>query len=250
MATIDNFHSNSKVTKMKYLLVIMACILFTGCQTVNTIVNHPDYDMLDLLRGQKSYSANTPFPTKGYKLRGIRYRNVQILKFPDNDSLYYLKYNPKNEERNFYFSIIDKETKDSILVNALDKQKTPNIYHREEYVDKALVSLGIKEFSSNNGLWTYFAPKYRMVKGNLPTDIVRTGYHREYDKFNYNTALKSYYLQRHPEQKISGFEILGALYIINMLSNHNKKDNGVYYNGLRFRNQADVENYKNAYGLK
>lgn len=29
-----------------------------------------------------------------------------------------------------------------------------------------------------------------------------------------------------------------------------KKDNGIYYNGLHFRNQADVEDYKNANGLK
>ena len=63
-----------------------------------------------------------------------------------------------------------------------------------------------------------------MVKGNLPTDVVRTGYHREYETFNYETAQKAYYMQRHPEEKYKGMQLLGALYIINMLSG-NKSPN-------------------------
>lgn len=60
-------------------------------------------------------------------------------------------------------------------------------------------------------------------KGNLPTDIVKSGFHREYEVFNYKAAQKAYYLQRHPEQKRSAFEILGALYIINHLSKMEEK---------------------------
>ena len=36
--------------KILYISIIYASILFTGCQTVQTIVSHPDYDMFDLLR--------------------------------------------------------------------------------------------------------------------------------------------------------------------------------------------------------
>ena len=184
--------------KILYISIIYASILFTGCQTVQTIVSHPDYDMFDLLRGHNTYNQAQQFPSKGYNIRGIRYHDVVVKKFPD----------------------------------------------------KALVQLGIKNYQSNEGLWTYFAPKYKMVKGNLPTDIVKSGFHREYEVFNYKAAQKAYYLQRHPEQKRSAFEILGALYIINHLSKNGRKDNGIYYNGLHFSNQADVENYKNANGLK
>lgn len=238
----------SKKAACAFLFTISTFL--TGCQTVQTIVSHPNYDMLDVFRGQKSFNSSNQFPAKGYKLRGLRYHNIVVNKFTDNDTLFYLKYNPRNEERNFYFSVIDKATADTLLSYSLDKNKMPGIYNREEYVDKALTRLGIQDCTSSEGLWTYFSPKYKIVKGNRPTDVVRTGYHREYEKFNYKTARKAYYLQRHPEQKRSAFDIIGALYIINQLSNKGNSGNRVYYNGLYFRNQADVEDYKNANGLK
>lgn len=40
--------------KILYISIIYASILFTGCQTVQTIVSHPDYDMFDLLRGHNT----------------------------------------------------------------------------------------------------------------------------------------------------------------------------------------------------
>ncbi len=234
----------------KVILLLFATMSLTGCQTVKTILANPDYDMKDLFSSHSSFSPNSPFPEKGYKLRGIKYRNVEIQKFTDNDSLLYLKYNPQNEERSFYFSVIDKNTSDSILVYALDKKKISGVYQREEFVDKILILLGIRNYTSNEGLWTYFSPEYKMVKGNLPTDRVRTGYHREYEKFNYKAAQKAYYTQRHPEHKNSSFELLGALYIVNMLFGKDKNNDRIYYDGLYFRNQADVEDYKNANGLK
>ena len=42
--------------KILYISIIYASILFTGCQTVQTIVSHPDYDMFDLLRGHNTYN--------------------------------------------------------------------------------------------------------------------------------------------------------------------------------------------------
>ena len=77
--------------KILYISIIYASILFTGCQTVQTIVSHPDYDMFDLLRGHNTYNQAQQFPSKGYKIRGIRYHDVVVKKFPDNDSLFYLK---------------------------------------------------------------------------------------------------------------------------------------------------------------
>lgn len=218
---VSNSYDTTK-NSMGYIMKITMLFLFvltmSSCQTLKTIGENPNYDMLDLFRGSKSFDLSAPFPKNGYKLRGITYRNVEIQKLAGNDTLYYIKYNPKREERNFYFTVIDKQTADTILDNSLNKKKKPVVYHREEWLDQALIQLGIKNYTSNNSLWTYFKPEYKMVKGNLPTDAVRTGYHREYETFNYETAQKAYYTQRHPEEKHKGMQLLGALYIINMLS--------------------------------
>lgn len=229
-------------------MIVFVCILFSSCQTVNTILANPDYDLLDLARTKKSFTLNEPFPEKGYTLRGIQYRNIEVQRFTDNDTLYYLKYNPKHEERNFYFTVIDKQTVDTILVNSLDKKKTSSVYQRENWLDNALVQLGIKDINKKESLWTYFAPKYKMVKGNLSTDRVRTGYHREYEKFNYNTAVTKYYEQRNPQHKLSGMEVIGALYIINMLSNSNSKDTNYYCRtcGRSFQNAGELRSHENA----
>lgn len=209
---------NSMGFIMKITMLFLFVLTMSSCQTLKTIGENPNYDMLDLFRGSKSFDLSAPFPKNGYKLRGITYRNVEIQKLAGNDTLYYIKYNPKREERNFYFTVIDKQTADTILDNSLNKKKNPVVYHREEWLDQALIQLGIKNYTSNNSLWTYFKPEYKMVKGNLPTDAVRTGYHREYETFNYETAQKAYYTQRHPEEKHKGMQLLGALYLINMLS--------------------------------
>lgn len=208
----------------KIIMLFIFVLTISSCQTLKTIGENPNYDMLDLVRGAKSFDLSAPFPKNGYKLRGITYRNIEIQKLAGNDTLYYIKYNPKREERNFYFTIIDKQTADTILDNSLNKKKTLVVYHREQWLDQALIQLGIQNYTNNNSLWSYFKPEYKMVKGNLPTDRVRTGYHREYETFNYETAQKAYYTQRHPEEKYKGMQLLGALYIINMLSG-NKSQN-------------------------
>ena len=242
--------SNHRIFVMRrYCIIAMfACILFSSCQTVNTILANPDYNLLDLARTKKSFTLNEPFPEKGYTLQGMHYRNIEVQRFTDNDTFYYIKYNPTREERNFYFTVIDKQTVDTILVNSLDKKKTASVYQRENWLDNALVKLGIKELNKNDGLWTYFAPKYKMVRGNLPTDRVRTGYHREYEKFSYNTAMTKYYEQRHPQHKLTAIEALGALYIINMLSNSNTGNTRYFCRscGLSFSNAGDLRSHENA----
>lgn len=234
--------------KKLHIILTFASVLFSSCQTVNTILANPDYDLLDLARTKKTFTLNEPFPEKGYTLRGIQYRNIEVQRFTDNDTLYYLKYNPKREERNFYFTIIDKQTVDTILVNSLDKKRTSSVYQRENWLDNALVQLGIKDINKKESLWTYFAPKYKMVKGNLPTDRVRTGYHREYEKFNYNTAVTKYYEQRNPQHKLSGMEVIGALYIINMLSNSNRSNTQFYCRtcGKPCHDEAELRSHENS----
>lgn len=89
--------------KILYISIIYASILFTGCQTVQTIVSHPDYDMFDLLRGHNTYNQAQQFPSKGYKIRGIRYHDVVVKKFPDNDSLYLFKIQSEIRRAQFLF---------------------------------------------------------------------------------------------------------------------------------------------------
>ena len=236
---------------MKKLCIILtfASILFTSCQTMNNIMANPDYNLLDLAKSKKSFTLNEPFPEKGYKLRGSLYYEIEVQRFTDNDTLYYLKYNPKREARNFYFTVIDKQTVDTLLVNTLSKKETLSAFQRRIWLDKALIELGIEDYQQKKGQWTYFVPKYKMVKGNLPTDIVKSGFHREYEKFNYNTALTKYYEQRHPQEKLSGMEVLGALVIINMLSGSSGDSHRYSCRSCpaSFSNQADLLTHQNAY---
>lgn len=212
--------------KKQYLILVFTCVIVSSCQTVGSILSNTDYSY-DQTGRKKSFALNEPFPKKGYKLTGMHYHNIEIHQFIDNDTLYYLKYNPKREERNFYFTVLEKQTVDAILVNTLDKDKTPSVFRRREWLDNALIGLGIRDIENKDGQWTYFVPRCKLVKGNLPTDVVKTGFHYEYETFNYNTAKQKYYEQRHPRRKITGMEILGALYIINMLTN-SANSNNVY----------------------
>lgn len=235
--------------KKTLLLILIIVFTLTGCETLKTIAQHPEYDALDLLRGRasKSYTSNTAFPEKGYRLRGVHYTNVELHKFTDNDTLYYIKYNPGREERNFYFTVIDKATKDSLLVNSLDKKKTPVVYKREQYLDDALIDLGIKDYANIKGLWTHFVPKNKWVKGDRPTDMVKMGYHKEYEVFNYAAAKKAYHEQRHPEEKITGAEVLGALIIINMLSKsrNNNTTSKTLFDSLSPAQKAVIHDHNN-----
>ena len=111
-----------------------------------------------------------------------------------------------------------------------------------------LNDLGIKNLTNKNSLWTYFTPKSKMVKGSLPTDVVKTGFHREYEQFNYATAMSHYYEQRNPQHKGNAIEALGALYIINKLYGSSSGDNAVYCRtcGLPFSNEGGLRSHENA----
>ncbi len=230
------------------ILFITTIIAITGCQTMKSIAENPDTNVLDFFRKSKSFSLGDSFPEKGYKLQAFQYHNVELLRFDDNDTLYYIKYNPKREERNFFFTVINKQTVDTILVNTLSNNSPFTNSQRRIWLYNALNDLGIRNLTKNESLWTYFSPKYKMVKGNLPTEVVRTGFHREYEKFNFETAMKAYYEQRQPQHKLSGMEILGALYIINILS----PTNGVNTRysckscGLSFSNPGELRSHENA----
>lgn len=233
---------------MKKLILFSTTLMFVACQTTDTIAKLSGYDTQSLAKGQKSFSLDNPFPEKGYELKGCLYRNVEIHKFSDNDTLYYIKYNPGREERNFYFTVIDKQTTDTILDNALNKNKIRSVYKREEWLDGALKELGIQDYRQTKGRWTYYAPKSKMVKGNLSTDRVRTGYHREYEQLTYESACKTYYTQRNPRPKYTGMEILGALYIINNFfpNDNTKREGKTQWDLLNDAQKAIIHEHDNA----
>ena len=68
-------------------------------------------------------------------------------------------------------------------------------------------------------------PERKLVKGNSFTEVVRTGYHYEYEKFNYKTATAKLYQKRNPSSKYKGMQAIGALFIMSMLSNNKQKEN-------------------------
>lgn len=215
---------NMKKKSILYFVVAIFLVSLTGCQNLAGFVNAGECNMFDVFRTGGSYNPNDPFPKKGYTLQGINYRNVIINKFTDNDTMYYIKYNPRIGEEKFYYTFINKETADILIANSRDNKKRPNVYDREKWLDDALIKMGIKNRADKNSVWTYFVPDRKLVKGNSFTEVVRTGYHYEYEKFNYKTATAKLYQKRNPSSKYKGMQAIGALFIMSMLSNNKQKE--------------------------
>ena len=221
--------------RISYILLVIYIVTLTGCQTMKTMVEHPDYNIFDSFQSSAAYDSNKPFPKKGYSLRGLRYKNIVVNKFNDNDTVYYIKYTTGFDESRFYFTFINKKTADIIIANSRDKNVNPNRYEREKWLDNTLVRMGIQDRNNKTSLWTYFEPKRKIVRGNLPTDAVRTGYHYEYEKFNYTTANKKFNEKLNPELKHYGMTLLGQLWIMSMLTNNKQKEN-------EYKTQWDILN--------
>lgn len=207
-----------------FFILAIFFVSLTGCQTISNIIENPDNIFGNTYSNNDSYNPNNPFPSKGYTLQGMTFRNIVINKFIDNDAMYYIKYKTGKDDNKFYYTIINKETADLIISKSKDKNIYPNRYDREKWLDNTLVKMGINNRNDRNSLWTYFEPKRKLVKGNLPTDVVLTGYHYEYEQFNYKTATEKLCNKRNLRSKRTGIEVLGALYLMNLLSNNKQKE--------------------------
>ena len=75
-------------------------------------------------RAKSKYKSGDSFNPGGSEI-GSKYGRVYLKCFSDNDTLFYLQkpYQQYDDWRKYYFLIVNKEAKDSILDNALNKDK-------------------------------------------------------------------------------------------------------------------------------
>ena len=131
---------------------------------------------LCVINAQKPYNPAQPFPKKGYRLQAKSYRNIELHKFEDNDTLYYLKYNPTRELHNFTFAVITKDVKDTILSNT-DKQKYTS-KERKEWLEKLLLKTKINNLSSKKSRWKYYNYKYFYDNNTFKYSVAQQVYKR------------------------------------------------------------------------
>ena len=178
----------------RLLLLLITLTTFMSCDTMKELMESSNSNLLSGIQKKtaQSYRPSDPFPKDGYKIKGGTYRDIEVHKFTDNDTLYYIAYKHYQKKDGFYFSVIDRMTANAILENALNNKNIPDAYERQKWLDYTLEELGIEDLSIKNKRWTYFRPKDKMVKGNLPTDRVRTGWHHEKEKLTYKVAQRVY----------------------------------------------------------
>lgn len=181
-----------------------------------------------LFKKKKDYVLGTPIPPNGIKIEGLLYQNLLLLPFPDNDSVYTIVYREheggnsyvkKYNERYFYHMLlIDKKTADTILYNTLSKNSQPSRLKRQDWLDKTLVTLGIKKRGNKpTSNWIYYKPR-RIVVGKTGTP--GSG-HIEFEPFSYKVVQRCMHEQYSPTLKLSGMEILGAMMLYNMFKRSN-----------------------------
>lgn len=173
------------------------------------------------LFGKKpSYTQGGEIPVGGMKLEANLFRDLIIKPFPDNDSVYsviYREYEGKsnyNRKYVYYLLLINKETADSILYFNLDKNHESNVMLRRDWLDKALVNLGISNRGNRKSNWIYYKPKKVRVGS---TGTPGSG-HLQYEPFTYKVAQRCAQEQYNPSIKLSGMEVIGFMMFYNMLS--------------------------------
>lgn len=211
-------------------------------------------------RPNTSYVPNENWPTKGYNIgsSGIypHIKECLLQKFADQDSIYYLKVIKEGmKEESFYYMLLNKEQVEAILNNTLNKKLMPKRIDRGEWYKTLLKKTNIDNANNYKGneYWTYFKPKAVFLKNDpdaIPNERVR-GMGKQ--QFTYKVAYQNY-LEKHDldsngnpipfERKLIAFYM--ALKIMGYISPEGKyKCNGQVFNSI-----ADMEDYKNAQGLK
>lgn len=187
-------------------------------------------------RPKSKYKPGDCFNPGGYEI-GSRYGRVYLKCFSDNDTLFYLQkpYHPNDDGRKYYFLIINKEVKDSILDNALNKNKH-KLMQRYSWMNDLLNMTMIDNIENPKSPWTKHAT---ISNGQINGRYYGSGW----VPLTYQRAVRAYNAQRHG---ISGTELLGALMLMNWLSGNN--GNGEYKCscGLSFPDLSSLRSHENA----
>ncbi len=132
--------------------------------------------LLVLQVSAKKYIPGEPWPANGYDLRSYALEfDVSVQRFPDNDTLYYLKMKPSTmgKTNDFYYLSISRQAADSILTYVLTdkifkkprhRSKWLHLLMKETQADIVLKSLymGIGssyEKKAEKAEWTRYTPR-------------------------------------------------------------------------------------------
>ena len=244
---------------MKRLLILLLLTLYvnyTSAQSAKQLFGLFGIDISKFQNAKTKYTPGETFPDKGYNLRSITIGHsldaCSIERFPDVDSLFYMKViTPGMKNRTFYFMILNANDVEIILNNALNKENGSKA-ERQKWLNDFLTETQIDDVAKkNNPYWTFhkIRPATYKSKYFIESETVKG---MGYQLLDSHTAQQEYNYQRGYDRygrKISTTDQLATIMLL--LRTMGYLDKGKYYcDGLEFDSYADMETYKNAQGLK
>lgn len=155
--------------------------------------------ILVLQLSAKKYNPEDPWPTDGYNLRSyaVAY-DVSVQRFPDNDTLYYLKMNPNGmvKTKDFYYLSISRQAADSILTYVLTDKVFKKPRHRSKWLHLLMkeTQADIVLKSLNGGIGNSFEKQAEKTEWTRYTP-------RNGQPFTTELAMQTYERQRTPKKK-------------------------------------------------
>ena len=234
----------------------MLFINSVSAQSFNDILGAAGINVSNYQKAKRKYTPGENFPSKGYDLSMVSlYHGLSsctIERFPDVDTLYYMKA-VKNgmKERTFYFMIINQEDVDIILNNSLNKEQQKSkdrIRWMNSFLDKTQVD---NADDKSNPYWTFHKTKAAFSSDKYVVEGTVRG--MGYKLLDSETAKKEYYNQRGMDKNGNKIDYAARFVtaLVVMKAMGYLSPSGKYYcNGLEFNSYADMEDYKNAQGLK
>lgn len=207
-----------------------------------------------------TYIPKEDWPTKGYNIGNCGFfpqiKECVLQKFADQDSIFYLKVIKEGmKEGSFYYMLLNNNQVEVILNNTLNKRLVPKRFDRSAWYRNLLENTKIENANDYKGnkYWTYFKPKAVFLKNDPDAIPIETARGMGKQRFTYKVAHQNY-LEKHDldsngnpipfERKLIAFYI--ALKIMKYMTPEGK----FHYNGLTFNSIAEIEDYKNAKGLR
>lgn len=239
------------------LLLVMMSISITNAQSVRDIFAMGGVSLPDFRRPHTHYTPGEKFPAKGYDLSACAtFTNViscELHKFADMDSVYYLKMvtnRMPTKRSGFYYIILVSSDAKIILNNTLNKKIIPEKRLRQRWFKAFMESTSATDlgFKQLNNYWTFYKQQPYFSKNAVST--VRG---IAYKPFTFTTARENFYKQRgldkngNPQVKM---ENLMMTYLLIRSMGFTTPNRKYSCNGQVFDNEADMESYKNAQGLK
>lgn len=154
--------------------------------------------LLTLQLSAKKYIPGEPWPANGYDLRSYAPEfDVSVQRFPDNDTLYYLRMNPNGmvKTKDYYYLTISAQAADSILTYTLTDKvfKKPRSRSKWLYLLMKETQADIVQKSLNGGRGNPYEEKAKQTEWTLYTPQTNK-------PFTTEQAMQAYERQRAPQE--------------------------------------------------